>query len=185
MSIIDHIEAFLGPINEGWKLSESSSGIKVIGFREQPFKGVVTYVTLGLSEHALPMPDNRNVRQELVFSADERFDKGAIASFLATLAEFVLSKSQALLRGDVIGPSAPIISGVPLNAVYAAIPVVYDDGFATYKGTTPPTVLVWIIPLHEEEAEFVKRTGWSKFEEILEITEPDLWDLNRARVPLD
>jgi hypothetical protein len=73
-----------------------------------------------------------------------------ISSFLLTLCDFILSKHKALLRGDVIGPSDPIVPGVSVNAIYAAIPDV--DGFATYSYTTPPTVFVRVIPLHGTEA---------------------------------
>jgi len=71
---------------------------------------------------------------------------------------------------------------VSLNAIYAAIPVVFDEGFATYSDTSPPTIFVWLIPLHGTEAKFVKKNGWSQFEDILEAKDPDLWDLNRDPV---
>jgi hypothetical protein len=81
-----------------------------------------------------------------------------------------------------VGPSEPIIPGVPLNAVYSTIPVIFSEGFATFGGTLPPTVLVWLLPLHGVEAEFVKRNGWNEFEEMLEAKDIDLLDLNRKSI---
>ena len=76
-------------------------------------------------------------------------------------------------------PSDPIIPCVSVNAIYASNPVVFDAGFASYTDTTPPTVLVWLIPLNQSEAKFVKTVGWSKFEDVLGAKEPDLWNLDR------
>jgi hypothetical protein len=182
MSLVHHVETFLGPIDKGWKLNDSSTGIQVVGFYDKPFEGATTYVTIGFSQHVLPMPNGRSVREELVVSAYKEYAAGAIASFLLTFCDHILSKHQALLRGDVIGPSGPIIPTVPVNAVYSAMPVLFDSGFATYTGTTPPTVLVWLIPIHAVEASFVRSDGWNKFEDMLEINNPDLLDLERKPI---
>lgn len=179
MSLINHIETFLGTIDEGWKLTESPSGIKVVRFRNKPCADAVTYVTVGLSNQVLPMSKGRDVREELVFSTYEKFPSGPIASFLLTFGDYLLSQHQALLRGDVVGPSDPIVPNVYLNAIYAAMPVMFEPEFATYAGTDPPTVLVWLVPLHGIEAAFVKSNGWSRFEDLLEIKDSDLLDLNR------
>ncbi|MDX6709646.1 MAG: hypothetical protein QOH96_662, partial [Blastocatellia bacterium] len=144
MSIITHIEHFLGQIGDGWKLIEPGYEVNVASFRDKPFEGAITYVTLGLSHHVLAMNPEESVRQELVFTTYEKYSGGEIASFLITFSDFILSKHQALLRGDVVGPGESIIPGCPLKAVYSSMPAVFDDGFAVYKGTSPPTVLVWI-----------------------------------------
>lgn len=179
MSLINHVESFLGEMKEAWK---SDQGITVARFPDKPVEGMATYVTLGLSDHVLPIRGERTVRQELVFTADEQYPPAQIASFLLTFSEFLISKHQALLRGDVIGPSDPIIPGVSVNAVYASMPYFFDEEFATHSETTPPTVLVWLIPIHENEARFVKEVGWSKFEDIVEAKDPDFWHLNRDSV---
>lgn len=179
MNIVDHLEAHLGAIDGGWGPTEGSSQIQVVRFNSQPFEGAVTYSTLGMSRTVLPLSDVKQVRQELLFTAYERFPPEQIASFLLTFCEYVLSKNRALLRGDVVGPSTPLISGVAVNAVYAALPVVFSDGLATFAGSTPATVLVWLLPILGNEAAFIKSSGWGKFEDLLEARDPDLWDLNR------
>jgi hypothetical protein len=179
MSLTNQLESFLGEIEKAWK---SDAGIRVVRFPNKPVEGTATYVTLGLSDHVLPMRGERTVRQELVFTTDDHYPPEQIASFLLTFAEFVASRHQALLRGDVVGPRDPIIPGVPVNAVYASMPYFFDDGFATYSETTPPTVLVWLMPLHADEARFVKKVGWSKFEDILDDKDPDVWNLERDSV---
>ncbi|WP_322614413.1 suppressor of fused domain protein [Pseudomonas sp. BIC9C] len=182
MTLVSHIEQTLGALDLGWSFSENSSPVQVVRFRNQPFDGAVTYVTLGLSNTPLQMSQGRKVRQEFVFTAYEKFAAEEIASFMLSFCDYVLAKDQALLRGDVIGPSAPLITGVAVNSLYASIPVLFDEGFSTYKESSPHTVMVWLVPLLETEAQFVKSNGWSQFEDVLEHMDPDLWELNRAPI---
>lgn len=180
MTIIQHLETHLGEISKGWRDKHSKNRIQVVEFHNQPFDGVVTYITLGLSDVVFSIAEDKKIRQELVFSSYKRFSSEQIASFLSTFADHLVAKDKGLLRGDVFGPSSSIILGTLLNSVYAAIPVVFDESICVYKETTPPTVLVWIIPIHEEEANFIRTAGWNKFEELMEEEDPDLWDLGRT-----
>lgn len=182
MSLIEHLEKHLGKIDQGWGESSTSSKVVAVRFRDQPMDGVVTYVTLGMSNHVLQMPKGLTVRQELVFIANEQYPSAQIASFLYTFSDFLISKKRALLRGDVIGPSTPVIPGVRMNSVYAAIPVVFEDSFATYRSSDPATVFVWLVPLIESEASIAKKIGWSKFEDFLERENIDFWNLDRAPI---
>ncbi|MBT9556980.1 MAG: suppressor of fused domain protein [Myxococcales bacterium] len=179
--LVAHLEKYLGVIEGG---SGGGSPIKVVRFRGQPEPNVVTYVTLGLSRQALPMPNGRKVRQELLLSAHERHDPANIASLLMTFGEYIAAQDRALLRGDVVGPSSPLMAGVQMNALYAAMPVFFPGEFATFHGTSPPTVFVWMIPLHGSEAEFVKRSGWDAFEDNLESADIDFWGLHRPPLQL-
>jgi hypothetical protein len=175
-NITKHLEDYLGTIARGWG---DKGDVQVVQFLDQPQKGVVTYSTLGLSLTPLPLNESKAVRQELLVSVDADFDPRQVSSFLVTFSEYVRGQKRALLRGDVIGPSEPLIPGVQARAVYASLPVFFAESFATYCRSIPPTVLVWLIPLPCEDAEYVKRHGWESFEERLETMPVDFWDLNR------
>ena len=179
--LVQHLERHLGPLAAGWKLSGGDAGgIQVVRFPDQPYPGVSTYATLGLSRRPLSMPRDREVRQELLFVADDGYPREQVSSFLLTFAESVERRGQALLRGDVVGPGPALIPGVACNAVYAAIPVLHEEGLATWTGSEPATVFVWVMPLHGDEAELVRRQGWDRFEDLLESREPDFADLDRS-----
>jgi hypothetical protein len=180
--LIDHVESTVGRIEFGWRHEGSASGITVVRARDQPYEGASTYVTLGVSRHVLKMSTGRDVRQEFIVAADARFESTHVASFLQTFAEFVTEGHQALLRGQVIGPSEPVIPSIRLNAIYTAIPVLHDKRLRTFDGTEPPTVFAWIVPIHEEEADYVRQQGWEAFEERLEAADIDLCDLGRDSV---
>lgn len=183
MSILEHIEAHLGKIDRGWVLSNQSTNVQVVRLLNEPVSGVATYCTVGLSDAALRLRGTKLVRQEFLFLAHERFDPESIASFLLTFSNFVKRSGKALLRGEVVGPTNPVVPGVEMNAIYAAIPVgVFDDKIATYSESEPPTVFVWLVPIRSSEADFVRSHGWSRFEDILERKNPNLWDLSRPSV---
>lgn len=182
MSLISHIESSLGEMDYGWGFKECINGIQVARFKNQPFIGSTTYVSLGLSEFVLPMSGGRTVSQELLFSAYDCFSSEQIASFMLTFCDYVIERKQALLRGDVVGPASTLIPGATVNSIYASIPSVFKGELGTYYHSSPATVIVWLIPLLSAEAAFIKSNGWSRFEDILEANNPDLWDLKRSSI---
>lgn len=120
MTIIEHFEKFLGPVQQGWRetnAQENDPRLMVVRFSNTPFEAASTYATIGLSDHLLELADGRQVRQELLFAAHDNYASDEIASFLLSFSEFVRSKSWALARGDVVGPSAALIPGVAVNSV--------------------------------------------------------------------
>ncbi|MBK7707324.1 MAG: suppressor of fused domain protein [Acidobacteria bacterium] len=181
MDVVHHLEAHLGEIVEGWSDRKTSGTLTVVRFADRPFDGVTTYSTVGMSNSLLPFDTAREkrIRQELIFAAYDRYDNEQIASFLFTLAEFLLTTKGACCAGDVIGPYSPIVMGSALDSIYATIPVVYDEGFAVLETTIPPTVFVWIVPIYQSEATIVRTNGWLEFETQLESQDLDLWDLSR------
>jgi hypothetical protein len=175
----EHIEKYLGVIEYGWHLSREFGDVQVIKVSNQPASGVVTYSTLGMSWTKLSMPGDRVVRQELLFSAYERYPADKIASFLVTFCKYVLSEGRALLRGEVVGPYQPLIAGVAADSIYCTLPVMFDSKLATFSGSEPPTVFAWLVPIMSAEAQFVRSHGWNNFEDMLEKDQPDFWNLDR------
>jgi hypothetical protein len=186
MSIVGHLEKHLGPIAEGWKPSGLPSRISVARFHDQPEKGVETFVTLGLSDKVLTMSSGRLIRQELLVSLHERFPANQVATFLTPIAEYVQASGRALHRGECVGPNTPLIPGVKANGVYFTAPSMFDDHFAVFEASEPPTVLVWTLPIVGAEPEFIRIRGWEAFEDQLEASDvADVWDLNRLSIVPD
>ena len=176
--IVEHLERELGPIQGGF----TGDGLPVAYFPDQPHPGVTTSVTLGLSRTPLPMPDGRLVRLELLFSAYDSFSAIEISGFLCSFADYIVSQNRALVRGDVVGPSDPLFKGVTATAVYATHPVHFSETLWVLEDTSPPTVIVWVMPLPGVEAAFIKTRGWDEYESLLELADPDLWDPNRKPI---
>lgn len=96
--------------------------------------------------------------------------------------DFIIKDHCALLRGQVIRLQRDAIEKLGYEALYCAIPTFMDDDFITFNGSEPKTVMVWIIPIHKREADFIDVNGWDKFEDILEEVDPDLFSLEREPV---
>lgn len=183
MSIVNHLENELGLICEGWG---ETGQIKVAKFQEQSRDGVSTYSTIGFSHHPLlaTADERKRIRAELLFSAYSDVPGSEIASVLLTFSEYLIGQDRALLRGDVVGPSRDLVSGSQLCALYASIPVFFDDSFSVYRGSEYDTVLIWLIPLYESEAKYVDAWGWDQFEDRMENMDVDFWNLQRPKMAL-
>lgn len=178
MNAAEHLERYLGPMDRGWS-SSSLPGVQVCLFRDAPLPGVFTLATLGLSNTVLVMSGNLKVRQELILACrDDRWIE-ELGKLLIHVAEIVLKRGHALLRGEVIPLGNRITADSAAYSLYASNPAVYPDDLATLSGSIPPTVIVWLVPLQPTEAALVESSGWSEFEDRLESADPDLFDLRR------
>lgn len=176
--IIRHLESYLGKIERGWADKQSNLEIQVACFGNQPFSGVRTFSTIGLSQSDLSTTSTP-IRQELIFSAYDRFAADQLASFLLSFAQNVANEGTALLQGDVIGPSGPIFFGTLLNSLFVSVPFAFDKQFRVLYDSDVPTIFAWLVPIHESEANFARREGWKELDKEFEKRDPDVWDLNR------
>ena len=182
MTLIDHFEQFLGPIQDGW--SKTASGValpfQVVRFARGPTQDTVTFATLGLSRSTLHPPSSGKViRQELVMLVPERERDAPIPGLLQEVAEDIRNSGHAALRGDVIGPRGPISPGATTEALYVSLPIYFPAEFAMYRDNGVENVIAWLIPITSAESKFVRDAGWEAFEERLDQGNVDLTDMKR------
>ncbi|MCQ4298070.1 suppressor of fused domain protein [Pseudomonas stutzeri] len=179
MNIIAHAERFLGKASQGWNETGSVDGLQVLYFENAPLKDISTYITVGLSFHELKINEKKNVRQELIFAVSSLTPSETVASLLLYVCELVLSTHEAIFRGQLIEMPIEAAEKLGFDALYCTIPVFLHDHFATYHGSVPATVFVWMIPVCRSEANYIEVNGWSAFEDLLEDQDPDLFLLER------
>jgi len=176
--LVEHVEKYLGKIESGYKLSDRQFDVSVSKFRDQPFEGIITYSTIGLSKYEL-FNNGKKYELELLLSVNESFNDQDISSFLLSFSEHLLKHRKALLRGEIVGPHDKLISETEMNGIYCSIPVFFEDDFVTFESK----VFVWLIPLYENELRFIEENGWDKFETVLEDNpDIDFWDLKRDEI---
>ena len=78
--------------------------------------------------------------------------------------------------------STELAERMGFSAVYCTIPVFFDDDFCAYEESSPPTVMVWVLPIYKSEADYIEANGWESFEDLLEEKDPDLCSLEREPV---
>jgi hypothetical protein len=176
--LIQHLRKYLGDSDAGW--IEDSLGIQVWRFKDKPVVGAATYTTVGLSNHLLGQHEKAAIRQELVFSCYEHFSDLPIQKRLLSIASDVMGSHDALSEGQVLGPHGPLFYGVKTESLLALQPSFFPDGFGEFTETDGSTVImVWLVPLHHDEAAFARRHGWNIFESLVVELNPDVMDLNR------
>jgi antitoxin YqcF len=180
MPLREHYERKLGAIARGWFDEKQVHGIQIVSFKAQPEPGVTTFATLGLSRYVLDLSDTQQIRQELLISANDVFSADAVAGLVLSLAEHVAQRGKALLRGEVIGPGEPVISGSTLTAVYVTNPSPFDKSLTEFASESPATVFAYLVPITAAESSLVREHGWSWFEAQLEAQNPDIWDMARS-----
>lgn len=182
--LVDHLEARLGTIRGGW--AEDQQG------RELPFSivqmrgggqlpGSTAFSALGLSRHRLQMRESGNpVNMELFMVTHTELAPARIPQALQLIGKGLLDRHAAMVRGDVVRLPAPISESSGMSALYASRPVYFDGDFDEIDIEDGVTVgLMWLIPIWDEEADFVLQHGWPAFESRLESHDPDLLDLSR------
>ncbi|MFI7596608.1 suppressor of fused domain protein [Actinoplanes sp. NPDC049681] len=184
--LVEHLERFLGPIEGGTRGDDSvPAGVQVIRFgADQPFTGVTTWATLGLSHHHLAQSSGRGLHQELVMHLPNARQPANTAGVLFQMAGGLVQRGQGLAHGEVIGPRGRLFAGTELAALVASAPVYLPDSFAVCDTPAARVVLTWLIPLTAPEAWFAIEHGWRALETIFVDQDPDLTDLGRTSVQL-
>ena len=94
---------------------------------------------------------------------------------------FVLNQHRAFLCGDVIERKNPIFKEKPFYAFLALAPTLLPDDFAVYPSEAgDEIVFAWMVPITKAEADFVRKNGWSKLEDLFVAQEVDLVDIDRS-----
>ncbi|MHB9861203.1 suppressor of fused domain protein [Streptomyces sp. YIM S03343] len=113
-------------------------------------------------------------------------EHGPLPGVLEWVADRLVASGEAVLRGDVVPLPMPLIPGGAMTALYAALPVCFDDEFASVVlENRVETSVVWLVPIGTAEVAFVRENGWTAFEEELVRQDPDLLDLNRAEMAFE
>ncbi|MFI7006326.1 suppressor of fused domain protein [Streptomyces sp. NPDC050145] len=187
--LIDHLENRLGLMAGAWSARDGApSGTpQVAAFREGRLERVQAFATIGLSRTPLRSPDSdRHYHLELLACdyVKDSEDHGPLPGVVEFVAERMVAAGHALLRGDVIPLPVPL-PGAGMTALYAALPVYFDDGFSSVTIENGADVaIVWLVPITSAEADFVRIKGWPAFEQALVAQDPDLLDMDRAGLDL-
>ena len=176
-AVVDHLGAHFGEPERRWHFAQGA--LHVVRFGDRPIADASTYVTIGLSERVLEQPSGP-VRQELMFSCYGSFDLDAIPLTLAHVAGQVALTGRALLEFGT-WPRDEGLAPRQAAAFLFSAPIYFPPEVHVIE-TRPPTVLVWLIPILEDEAALVAEKGWGPLERRFTQQDPDLLDLDRKSV---
>jgi hypothetical protein len=180
--LVTHLESTLGPMEGGWSKTNSGTPlpVQVVRFRDAPGSGLTSFATLGLSSYEMMLSDGRPVRAELILSCWNRNRDLDVPAVLAVVAGDLIQSAKLPPRGSLLGPAGPLFTGSNLTALYLSVPIFFPAEFGTWQGSVPPTIIIQLIPITDDEAAMVRERGWNEFEDHLEQRDPDLFDLRRG-----
>ncbi|GHK02448.1 hypothetical protein SY2F82_42450 [Streptomyces sp. Y2F8-2] len=157
-ALVDHLESRLGPLAGAWSPEEGApEGAPRIGyFSGGVLPGVHAFATIGLFKAPLTSRVfGRHQHMELLACgrAAPGDDPGPLPGVLEWIAGRLLTGGEALLRGDVVPLPMPLVPGGTMTALYAALPVCFDDDFASVVLENGlETIVVWLVPIGASEA---------------------------------
>lgn len=182
-ALIEHLESRLGRLVHGWSTDPDGEPIP---FQVARFDGgrngeVLSLATIGLSRRPMTSPvSGRPLHLELVLSVHRLIGERNLPAVLQQVGQNMLSTGRAIVRGEVVEMEGNVVSGSDLSALYATLPVYFDDAFATCRCEDGADVaIVWLVPVHGSEVAFIRAKGWDAFEELVERADPDLLDPTR------
>jgi hypothetical protein len=189
--MIQHMETYLGPIQESWKSTpEGEETLFQIVRCEGEIEDTRVFCTLGLSNHAFKETPNRvgvPIRHELLIAVPESDGHKTLPTLVQQLGLIALRRDRAFLHGEVIGGTYPVFVGESFRGFGASSPsFVSADEFSIYRRADgQEVVFVWMIPLYGEEISFVREEGWSRFEDLVIEKGVDLVELARGSLIAD
>jgi len=179
--LIEHLESQFGTIVGSWCSDDTQyhSSIQIVEFRRGTVNRVTILRTLGLSH--VPIGTN-GTRQELfLMIKDGQLDAG-LPAILDQVARERVRSEKAVPRGEVISKPGVLPGKGEFVALYAIHPVYYPDSFLTLRDKEGEILICWLLPIKHEELHYLQRNGWSKFDDLLDHANFDLFDLERPSV---
>jgi len=158
------------------------SHVTIAQFNDAPQQGAVTFATLGWSNFLLA-GSTKLVREELALACRAKFAEWNQVAILRQLAAISISRTKAFVRGQVFRARGTMFPDGSMEAMYFSSPALFPSCFSSCDAGFPERVAIcWAIPISRPEADFVQRHGWDKFEEMLDLHDPDLLDFQRRGI---
>ena len=154
--------------------------IDILSSVDSPCKGVISYATIGLSEHEIDLFSNdKSLRVELLGACDAKEE--FFANILATIA-FEIIQNKKCLYGDIIqNVVAEYDPNSEMKHVYLMNPFLWKK-FETLEFKDRLVTWLLIVPVSDKEKDFATKYGWKALEDEFAEQNIDIYDLNRKSI---
>ena len=174
--LLNHYEHFLGDYIGADVYDNGQQEIQILGF-PKAIESSMVFTTFGLSKYS----DMINNQCEIALAVDENYDE--CAKIFANAVFYILSNRMNFGKGILIKGAGNIIADFvekyDKSALYFTNVFLLPDDFAFVNNTCRVYMCFFV---SEEEAEYIKKYGSEKFEDLLEKSEVDVIDLNRKSI---
>ena len=145
------------------------------------------YGTVGMSLNPIPYPpdwteDKRERRVEIyIRSTTQKIELfGVLIDFVKHLFDerAFMEFGHLLQRND----GKPVVADSPMTKIILLPPLVEPEKFAAFRVDEEMVVMLWAIPIHDDEAMFVEEHGWQALVDLFYRQRPNTSDFMRASV---
>lgn len=185
--VIRHIETFLGKVEEGWKPGGSNpegGNISLVRYGLSPEHEWSVLGSFGLSRLPLMQQNGAELRQEVLACWPDEEMSDSLLSHIYSLAQTMAVTGESLGRGALVPiPDEPALRSdteEPYVAWYATVPYFLPQAGVLCEAVEPPLMLTWILPVYENEAEFITANGPEAFEDLMLASREKLFSWPRA-----
>lgn len=154
------------------------NNIDVLSCADRPYRGVISYATIGLSNCELGLvSDGFSLRVELLGTCDGKEER--FPNILATTA-FEIMKKNKCEYGHIIQDVIPGTSS-EMKHVYLMNPFLWES-FKAIEFEDKKIAWLLCVPISDKEKEYAVANGWEALEDKFEEADIDIFNLNRKSV---
>lgn len=168
--LVHHVEAHLGPIAGEWDTDPDGRELpfRIVHYEGKSPAGTEVFSTLGLSDYELA---DDGARIELIMIAPVRLTAGTIPPILVSAGELPIEVDDVPSVGDTFRSIDALREVSPMDCLYVGRPLYLPPDLNRFDNGVSEVVFLWLIPVYEQEADFVDAEGWEAFERLM-------WDLD-------
>jgi len=183
-NVPEHLDQTLGVQKDQNVFSYEEKDFWILEYSDQPDRGACSYITVGLGRHLLTQDSGSEIRQEFMITVWDDYINTHAENQLASLSLDLLDRHIPVPNNQVIPWQGAIFEKYEFSAMYCTSARHMTEEFEMIE-SEPNLVFVWLIPIYPEEQNYIQEVGWSKFENLVEIQQPDFFDLERPRVRVE
>jgi antitoxin YqcF len=163
--------------------SEEKSTISILEFANLPVPHVITYATLGLSDHILDSGENKKPSGIEVVAVC-RSDYTLFGSIMSTIAFYLINSRLPIYPGAIYEDVITLYSEIrtQMKHILFVYPTAWKTKFETLDFDEVKVTWMMAIPISDAENQFAKNNGYNALGHLLEKNEIDVYDLCRKSV---
>jgi antitoxin YqcF len=163
--------------------NEENSTISILEFANHPVSEVVSYSTLGLSDH-MQTADKSNKPVGVEVVAVCRSDYTVFPSIMSTIAFYLINSRYPIYPGTIYEGVISLYAEIKtqMKHILFVYPTAWKTKFKTLDLDEVKVTWMMAIPISDAENQYAKENGFNALGNLLEKNEIDVYDLCRKSV---
>lgn len=154
--------------------------VDILSCVDRPYTGISSYGTIGLSDYDIGMVCNdKKLRIELLGACDKKYDY--FVNMLCSTAFEIINRGSCDYGHVISNIPAEYFGVSEMQHIYLMNPFLWD-GFDSMDFEDKTIAWLFIVPISNEENNYLLHNGWQALEEKFAEESIDIFNLNRKSV---